>query len=162
MQEHQMHLFPRDLLAFLFFISVLYLRNNITYFKICQLVLALFLFSCFSFGVLRRQHLDSELCYLSVSNLANFWIYFLTAQKVGVTGPPDPQVRCPSVIEFGKYEIHTWYSSPYPQEYSRYVLRDPWPSVLRSIEVWNWKGSWRCLSPLYPWHLRKLGAFKCP
>uniref|UniRef100_F6XLL0 Histone acetyltransferase n=1 Tax=Monodelphis domestica TaxID=13616 RepID=F6XLL0_MONDO len=41
-------------------------------------------------------------------------------QKVGVTGPPDPQVRCPSVIEFGKYEIHTWYSSPYPQEYSRY------------------------------------------
>uniref|UniRef100_A0A670KA68 Histone acetyltransferase n=1 Tax=Podarcis muralis TaxID=64176 RepID=A0A670KA68_PODMU len=40
-------------------------------------------------------------------------------QKVGVTGAPDPQVRCPSVIEFGKYEIHTWYSSPYPQEYSR-------------------------------------------
>lgn len=50
-------------------------------------------------------------------------MYFLNAQKVGVTGPPDPQVRCPSVIEFGKYEIHTWYSSPYPQEYSRYVLR---------------------------------------
>ncbi|RXM94802.1 Histone acetyltransferase KAT6A [Acipenser ruthenus] len=41
-----------------------------------------------------------------------------TEQKVGVTGPPDPQVRCPSVIEFGKYEIQTWYSSPYPQEYS--------------------------------------------
>uniref|UniRef100_A0A8C6VNX4 Histone acetyltransferase n=1 Tax=Naja naja TaxID=35670 RepID=A0A8C6VNX4_NAJNA len=40
-------------------------------------------------------------------------------QKVGVTGAHDPQVRCPSVIEFGKYEIHTWYSSPYPQEYSR-------------------------------------------
>lgn len=40
-------------------------------------------------------------------------------QKVGVTGPPDPQMRCPSVIEFGKFEIQTWYSSPYPQEYSR-------------------------------------------
>ncbi|KAM8974105.1 histone acetyltransferase KAT6A isoform 2-T2 [Pelodytes ibericus] len=40
-------------------------------------------------------------------------------QKVGVNGPPDPQVRCPSVIEFGKYEIQTWYSSPYPQEYTR-------------------------------------------
>ncbi|PIO07045.1 hypothetical protein AB205_0206840, partial [Aquarana catesbeiana] len=40
-------------------------------------------------------------------------------QKVGVSGPPDPQVRCPSVIEFGKYEIQTWYSSPYPQEYTR-------------------------------------------
>ncbi|KAJ3604414.1 hypothetical protein NHX12_029155 [Muraenolepis orangiensis] len=39
--------------------------------------------------------------------------------KVGVKGPPDPQMRCPSVIEFGKYEIQTWYSSPYPQEYSR-------------------------------------------
>uniref|UniRef100_A0A7N9AME9 Histone acetyltransferase n=1 Tax=Mastacembelus armatus TaxID=205130 RepID=A0A7N9AME9_9TELE len=39
--------------------------------------------------------------------------------KVGVTGPPDPQMRCPSVIEFGKFEIQTWYSSPYPQEYSR-------------------------------------------
>ncbi|XP_016356846.1 histone acetyltransferase KAT6A-like [Sinocyclocheilus anshuiensis] len=42
----------------------------------------------------------------------------LALQKVGVTGPPDPQMRCPSVIEFGKYEIQTWYSSPYPQEYS--------------------------------------------
>lgn len=28
-------------------------------------------------------------------------------------------MRCPSVIEFGKFEIQTWYSSPYPQEYSR-------------------------------------------
>ncbi|KAM4576409.1 histone acetyltransferase KAT6A isoform 2-T2 [Odontesthes bonariensis] len=43
----------------------------------------------------------------------------LALQKVGVTGPPDPQMRCPSVIEFGKFEIQTWYSSPYPQEYSR-------------------------------------------
>ncbi|XP_023668070.2 histone acetyltransferase KAT6A isoform X2 [Paramormyrops kingsleyae] len=43
----------------------------------------------------------------------------LALQKVGVTGPPDPQMRYPSVIEFGKYEIQTWYSSPYPQEYSR-------------------------------------------
>uniref|UniRef100_A0A3P8T4G1 histone acetyltransferase n=1 Tax=Amphiprion percula TaxID=161767 RepID=A0A3P8T4G1_AMPPE len=28
-------------------------------------------------------------------------------------------IRCPAVIEFGKYEIQTWYSSPYPPEYSR-------------------------------------------
>lgn len=27
--------------------------------------------------------------------------------------------RYPAVIEFGKYEIQTWYSSPYPPEYSR-------------------------------------------
>uniref|UniRef100_A0A3B5BH43 histone acetyltransferase n=1 Tax=Stegastes partitus TaxID=144197 RepID=A0A3B5BH43_9TELE len=32
----------------------------------------------------------------------------------------DPySIRCPAVIEFGKYEIQTWYSSPYPPEYSR-------------------------------------------
>ncbi|XP_077600595.1 histone acetyltransferase KAT6A-like isoform X1 [Stigmatopora nigra] len=43
----------------------------------------------------------------------------LALQKVGVTGPPDPQMRCPAVIEFGKFDIQTWYSSPYPQEYSR-------------------------------------------
>uniref|UniRef100_A0A8C5I6M8 histone acetyltransferase n=1 Tax=Gouania willdenowi TaxID=441366 RepID=A0A8C5I6M8_GOUWI len=28
-------------------------------------------------------------------------------------------IRCPAVIEFGTYEIQTWYSSPYPPEYSR-------------------------------------------
>lgn len=29
------------------------------------------------------------------------------------------QQRCPAAIEFGKYEIETWYSSPFPQEYAR-------------------------------------------
>ncbi|XP_029847715.3 histone acetyltransferase KAT6A [Ixodes scapularis] len=32
---------------------------------------------------------------------------------------PDHQTRCPAAIEFGQYEIQTWYSSPYPQEYAR-------------------------------------------
>lgn len=27
--------------------------------------------------------------------------------------------RCPAAIEFGKWEIKTWYSSPFPQEYAR-------------------------------------------
>lgn len=31
------------------------------------------------------------------------------------------QERCPAAIEFGKWEIETWYSSPFPQEYARYV-----------------------------------------
>lgn len=31
----------------------------------------------------------------------------------------DSQGKYPACIEFGKYEIHTWYSSPYPQEYAR-------------------------------------------
>lgn len=29
------------------------------------------------------------------------------------------QERCPAGIEFGPYEIETWYSSPFPQEYAR-------------------------------------------
>lgn len=36
-----------------------------------------------------------------------------------MTGPNlDPSARSPPMIEFGKYEIKTWYSSPYPQEYA--------------------------------------------
>lgn len=30
----------------------------------------------------------------------------------------DPNAKSPAMIEFGKYEIKTWYSSPYPQEYA--------------------------------------------
>ena len=30
----------------------------------------------------------------------------------------DPHARSPPMIELGKYEIRTWYSSPYPQEYA--------------------------------------------
>ncbi|KAJ0174857.1 hypothetical protein K1T71_009965 [Dendrolimus kikuchii] len=33
--------------------------------------------------------------------------------------PPVPPPRCPSAIEFGQWEIDTWYSSPFPQEYAR-------------------------------------------
>uniref|UniRef100_A0AAY5F4I9 histone acetyltransferase n=1 Tax=Electrophorus electricus TaxID=8005 RepID=A0AAY5F4I9_ELEEL len=36
-----------------------------------------------------------------------------------VRGDVSDQVQYPSLIEFGKYEIQTWYSSPYPPEYSR-------------------------------------------
>ncbi|XP_067876723.1 histone acetyltransferase KAT6B isoform X2 [Heterodontus francisci] len=43
----------------------------------------------------------------------------LSVQKTGIITTVDPHGRYPSVIEFGKYEIHTWYSSPYPQEYAR-------------------------------------------
>ena len=30
----------------------------------------------------------------------------------------DPNTKSPAMIEFGKYEIKTWYSAPYPQEYA--------------------------------------------
>lgn len=29
------------------------------------------------------------------------------------------QERCPAAIEFGPWDIDTWYSSPFPQEYAR-------------------------------------------
>ncbi|EDO39739.1 predicted protein, partial [Nematostella vectensis] len=35
------------------------------------------------------------------------------------TSAPHPNVRSPALIQFGRHEIHTWYSSPYPQEYAR-------------------------------------------
>uniref|UniRef100_A0A8C5PVH0 histone acetyltransferase n=1 Tax=Leptobrachium leishanense TaxID=445787 RepID=A0A8C5PVH0_9ANUR len=43
----------------------------------------------------------------------------LSFQKIGCNNISDNFGRYPSVIEFGKYEIQTWYSSPYPQEYAR-------------------------------------------
>ncbi|XP_014276946.1 histone acetyltransferase KAT6B isoform X2 [Halyomorpha halys] len=56
-----------------------------------------------------------------------------SATKVNVPEPdqlqhvPTPSLimpniattRCPASIEFGKYDIQTWYSSPFPQEYAR-------------------------------------------
>ena len=38
--------------------------------------------------------------------------------SMNIKNPLDPNSRSPSMIEFGKYEIKTWYSSPYPQEYA--------------------------------------------
>jgi histone acetyltransferase MYST4 len=32
---------------------------------------------------------------------------------------PGSSARSPLAIQFGKYDISTWYSSPYPQEYAR-------------------------------------------
>jgi len=42
----------------------------------------------------------------------------LLLSNVGNSGTPTAP-RCPAAIEFGKYDIQTWYSSPYPQEYAR-------------------------------------------
>ncbi|XP_068111478.1 histone acetyltransferase KAT6B isoform X2 [Hyperolius riggenbachi] len=43
----------------------------------------------------------------------------LSFEKIGSQTIDDHTGRYPSVIEFGKFEIQTWYSSPYPQEYAR-------------------------------------------
>ncbi|XP_061665281.1 histone acetyltransferase KAT6B [Syngnathoides biaculeatus] len=42
----------------------------------------------------------------------------VAAQRTGCQMNTD-STRCPAVIEFGKYEVQTWYSSPYPPEYLR-------------------------------------------
>ncbi|KAM9816722.1 histone acetyltransferase KAT6B isoform 2-T2 [Neosynchiropus ocellatus] len=42
----------------------------------------------------------------------------LAAKRTGSSTNTD-SMRYPALIEFGKYEIQTWYSSPYPPEYSR-------------------------------------------
>jgi MYST family zinc finger domain len=49
-----------------------------------------------------------------------------SSKSVGKAFHPSPtaaaviaQERCPAAIEFGKHEITTWYSSPFPQEYAR-------------------------------------------
>uniref|UniRef100_A0A3Q3X894 histone acetyltransferase n=1 Tax=Mola mola TaxID=94237 RepID=A0A3Q3X894_MOLML len=42
----------------------------------------------------------------------------IATQRTGSLMSTD-SLRCPAIIEFGKYEIQTWYSSPYPPEYSR-------------------------------------------
>lgn len=45
----------------------------------------------------------------------------LPPEPVATTTTPGGslQPRCPAAIEFGSYEIQTWYSSPFPQEYAR-------------------------------------------
>ena len=37
----------------------------------------------------------------------------------GAGSPGGGATRSPQSIQFGKYDINTWYSSPYPQEYAR-------------------------------------------
>jgi hypothetical protein len=46
---------------------------------------------------------------------------------------PSANSRSPSKIQFGRYEITTWYSSPYPQEYARYGL----PRLLSVSSTWH-------------------------
>ncbi|XP_065219817.1 histone acetyltransferase KAT6A-like isoform X2 [Planococcus citri] len=49
----------------------------------------------------------------------------LAQESAAVFDSPSPgsasneEPRCPAAIEFGRWEIKTWYSSPFPQEYAR-------------------------------------------
>lgn len=41
------------------------------------------------------------------------------AEEVALASPGGTVARNPAAIVFGRYEVETWYSSPFPQEYAR-------------------------------------------
>ena len=53
---------------------------------------------------------------------SNLCLFQLQSMQVDIDKPTDPSRPCPPCVEFGKYELNTWYSSPYPLEYTRYVI----------------------------------------
>uniref|UniRef100_H2LX98 histone acetyltransferase n=1 Tax=Oryzias latipes TaxID=8090 RepID=H2LX98_ORYLA len=63
-------------------------------------------------------YLGPTKCICAKSHLCVNFIFNVFPQKTGSLTCTDSS-RCPSVIEFGSYEIQTWYSSPYPPEYSK-------------------------------------------
>lgn len=61
-----------------------------------------------------RDKAAKQLAAITKPNLAN------SPSKLSpTTSHLVEQERCPAAIEFGKHEIQTWYSSPFPQEYAR-------------------------------------------
>ncbi|KAK5881336.1 hypothetical protein CesoFtcFv8_022148 [Champsocephalus esox] len=64
------------------------------------------------FAAMSRDHVTEEdiEAFMHVQEIA--------MQRSGSLMNTD-SMRWPTLIEFGKYEIQTWYSSPYPPEYSR-------------------------------------------
>ncbi|XP_070708198.1 histone acetyltransferase KAT6B isoform X2 [Pempheris klunzingeri] len=65
-----------------------------------------------NFAAMSRDHVTEE----DIETFTH--VQELAVQRTGSLMSSD-SMRCPAVIEFGKYEIQTWYSSPYPPEYSR-------------------------------------------
>lgn len=61
-----------------------------------------------------REKAAKQLLEITKPNLANS-----PSKLIPATTHQLEQERCPAAIEFGKYEIETWYSSPFPQEYAR-------------------------------------------
>ena len=45
-------------------------------------------------------------------------LYMLCTGRA-LASPGAPATRTPQMIQFGRFDITTWYSSPYPQEYAR-------------------------------------------
>uniref|UniRef100_A0A8C1K452 histone acetyltransferase n=1 Tax=Cyprinus carpio TaxID=7962 RepID=A0A8C1K452_CYPCA len=66
-------------------------------------------------------HLSCSLCFRLKKNrtILGILIWFLTCDLFQKQKTGGDQGQSPPLIEFGQYEIQTWYSSPYPPEYSR-------------------------------------------
>ncbi|XP_051273440.1 histone acetyltransferase KAT6B isoform X2 [Dicentrarchus labrax] len=64
------------------------------------------------FAAMSRDHVTEE----DIETFVH--VQEVAVQRTGSLMNTD-SMRCPAIIEFGKYEIQTWYSSPYPPEYSR-------------------------------------------
>lgn len=63
-----------------------------------------------------REKAAMQLAAVTKPNLAN------SPSKLSpTTSQLLEQERCPAAIQFGRHEIETWYSSPFPQEYARFV-----------------------------------------
>ena len=71
--------------------------------------------------------LDIDVIMFGLSGVTeeDYALFKKAQEKVGCEMSTPPTVvqgsntRFPPYIQFGSYEITTWYSSPYPQEYAR-------------------------------------------
>lgn len=61
-----------------------------------------------------------HVCFVFSQTICNGNDNNTSATAMPTVSGSETQGRYPPCIEFGKYEIHTWYSAPYPQEYARY------------------------------------------
>ena len=61
-------------------------------------------------------------CYID-----SFWSSAMSAAEfLQQLGGSSPGKHSPGCIEFGKYEINSWYSSPFPRDLAKYVCKVIW------------------------------------
>ncbi|XP_022251988.1 histone acetyltransferase KAT6A-like isoform X2 [Limulus polyphemus] len=70
-------------------------------------------------GQTNKQHLPPGVTEKDLNLFRKAQQIALQATGHGMS-PAEPPTRYPVSIEFGCYEIQTWYSSPFPQEYARF------------------------------------------
>ena len=72
--------------------------------------------------IYRTALIPGEMIY-AMYDVVLLWsvLYKQDPGSVGILVKPvvEQGKRYPPLIEFGRYELQTWYSSPYPQEYAQ-------------------------------------------